>query len=459
MATWPGSGSGTGFALDLLASQVRCRREPHWLRGQLGWRHPHLVHFRRRSAGGRRGDRLLHHDLTPADGKPDSGGPIRRSGARYLRLRQRGDRPRRPARPAGTRPTLLATATLDFFPIAGARETFAEAKHLFEVAGAGDRIERAEANERHGLSLPLRKAVYGWFDRWLRQRHAPGPVEEIAITPRPAAELRVCAEGQVNRTFHSQPLLPLALDEFDRQPKQARKPLTELLGLDPELADPRVDELGRGAGPITTVVLCVNGNEAADWRKQADLIPELTRAGYAVFVVDPRGVGRSRPKLAIMGLDYANPISGVEENIAYNAFLVGKSLVGMRVTDVLAAVRKLQGELKPQRFCVCGRRDAALVAALAAAVEPSITHLAAEELRLSLRALFTATGTPINAASILPGLLAHYGDVPEILAQIAPRRVLISAGVGDSLDAGPSLQNMKAQFSGNMRLLTDWLAR
>ena len=30
----------------------------------------------------------------------------------------------------------------------------------------------------------------------------------------------------------------------------------------------------------------------------------------------------------------------MEENIAYNAFLVGKSLLGMRVADVLAAVRR-----------------------------------------------------------------------------------------------------------------------
>ena len=58
------------------------------------------------------------------------------------------------------RPTLLGTARFDFFPIEGARESFAEAKRLFEVAGAGERIERVEAPERHGLTRPLRQAVY-----------------------------------------------------------------------------------------------------------------------------------------------------------------------------------------------------------------------------------------------------------------------------------------------------------
>ena len=43
------------------------------------------------------------------------------------------------------RPTLLGAARLDFFPIEGTRESFAEAKRLYEIAGAGDRIECVEA--------------------------------------------------------------------------------------------------------------------------------------------------------------------------------------------------------------------------------------------------------------------------------------------------------------------------
>src|SRR5262249_25160504 len=39
------------------------------------------------------------------------------------------------------RPTLIGSAKLDFFPIEGARESFAEAKILFEAAGAAERVE------------------------------------------------------------------------------------------------------------------------------------------------------------------------------------------------------------------------------------------------------------------------------------------------------------------------------
>ena len=79
------------------------------------------------------------------------------------------------------RPTLVASAQLDFFPIEGARESFAEAKRLYEVAGAGERIAMVEAPGPHGLSQPLREAVYGWFGRWLGGSDDPAVAREIAM--------------------------------------------------------------------------------------------------------------------------------------------------------------------------------------------------------------------------------------------------------------------------------------
>jgi dienelactone hydrolase/pimeloyl-ACP methyl ester carboxylesterase len=356
------------------------------------------------------------------------------------------------------RPTLVGSARFDFFPIEGARESFEEAKRLFEIAGVGDRIARAEAAERHGLTLPLRKAVYDWFERWLNGQQNSKPVEEVTVTPRPARELLVCTSGQVNRTFQSRPLLPLALEEFDQKRKSARVPLQDLLRLDPELADPRISKISGGSREGNTLVLCVNGNETRDWREETDFLRELERHGQVVSVVDPRGMGQSRPRFVIWGRDYADPLDGVEENIAYNAFLVGKSLLGMRVTDVLIAVRKLLTPMKPQKIVLCGRRDAALIVCLAAALEPSITHVATEEMLLSFRSLFAARGTPINAASILPGILDHFGDVEDVLAQVAPRRVLIAAAVSETNSrAIPSVQTIRERFTRDARLLMDWL--
>src|SRR5262249_24930842 len=182
------------------------------------------------------------------------------------------------------RPTLMGVARFDFFPIEGAKESFAEAKRLYEVAGAGDRIAMAEAAARHGLTLPLRTAVYEWFDRWLSGREPFIAVTEAPAAPRSDKELLVCAEGQVNRTFHSRPFLTLAWEEFDRKPRPPRVPLRDLLPLDPDQADPRITEIapGSGRGRAPTVVICINGNESRDWREETAFLRALEERGYAI---------------------------------------------------------------------------------------------------------------------------------------------------------------------------------
>src|SRR5207237_3006532 len=126
-------------------------------------------------------------------------------------------------------------------------------------------------------------------------------------------------------------------------------------------------------------LLCVNGVEAAGWETEAALIAALGKKGVGMTVVDPRGVGKLRPAgLEVKGRAYADPLCGVEENLAYNAFLVGRSLLGMRVADVLKAAARVRADDRPGRLVVCGRRDAGLVACLAAAIEPVIDAVAVE---------------------------------------------------------------------------------
>jgi len=325
-------------------------------------------------------------------------------------------------------PTLLACAQFDFFPIEGARESYDEAKHLYETAGAGEKLAKVEAAERHGLSLPLRLGVYGFFERWLAGREAAGPVngtpEELPVEPRPASELLACPDGQVSTSFQSRPLLPLAWEQFQQAPQAERKPLGELLRLDMKEAAPQVTPIGGDDKTADTVLLLVSGNESSDWREQSEALPALAGATRHVAIVEPRGVGSLRPPRQVKGKDYADPLVGVEENIAYNAMLAGRSLLGIRVADVIRAVERQLEIGRPRRIVLVGRRDAALVVALAAAVEPRITHVAVGGLPANFRSLFDAQPTPINAASILPNLLKHFGDIPEILAAIKPRPVL-----------------------------------
>jgi dienelactone hydrolase len=353
------------------------------------------------------------------------------------------------------RPTLVGAAQLDFFPIEGARESFAEAKRSYEAVGAGPRIELIEAAERHGLTVPLRKAVYDFFDRWLARR-SDNPTEEFPVTPRPAKDLHVCADGQVSVTFQSRPLLTFALEEFRQRKRPKRAALRDLLRLDSDQAAPTITKYAASPGAKSTTLVLVNGNESRDWRDEKQFL-ETMRLAYRIAIVDPRGVGQQRLELSVTGHDYADPLVGVEENVAYNAFLVGKTLLGMRVTDVLAAVAQVGSTAKSATIVLCGRRDAALVACLAAAVESTIGRVALEELRLSYLPFFAVEGQPINAASILPGLLRDYGDIPDVLTQIVPRKVLIAAGVGEFPRNLRGVETIQGRFTSAPQKLLDWL--
>ena len=86
-------------------------------------------------------------------------------------------------------------------------------------------------------------------------------------------------------------------------------------------------------------------------------------------------------------------------------------------------------------------------------MEPAIQGVATEEMLLSFLPLFSAEGRPINAASILPGLLRDFGDLADVLAEIGPRRVLVAGGVGPTMPAIPSIQVTEEPFTRDPRVL------
>jgi dienelactone hydrolase len=355
------------------------------------------------------------------------------------------------------RPTLLGTARFDFFPIEGARETFDEARQLFAAAGAGEKLERVEALEKHGLTPPLREAVYRWFDHWLAGKKTSS-AEEIKVTPRSAKELLVCKSGQVNIDFKSKHLLPLALEEFTSRPADKVKPtLKELLPFRVKGSEVETTEVAGLRENGRALVLFVNGNDSPDWRQEKEFLSEIAGAGYGVRVLDPRGVGKLRLNQSIRGQDYANPLVGVEANIAYNAFLVGQSLVRMRVADLQFAPLRY-GLDKSIRMVLCGRGDAALVCVLAAAVCPQFHAVATEGLLLDFRDLFTADARPINAASILPNLL-RCGNMADILAEIAPRKVLAAAPVGKLPKGMDGVTIAREGLAKDARAFIEWLPK
>src|SRR5437016_5046630 len=66
----------------------------------------------------------------------------------------------------GGKPFLMLTAIRDFFPIGGARATFAEARGVLGKLDLSTSLGMFEYDDGHGYSKPRREAGYRWFTRW-----------------------------------------------------------------------------------------------------------------------------------------------------------------------------------------------------------------------------------------------------------------------------------------------------
>lgn len=358
------------------------------------------------------------------------------------------------------RPTLICSATLDFFPIEGARESFAEARHLYQVAGAGNKIAKVEAENRHSLSKPLRENVYGWFGHWLAGEPEIRPSTEIEIKPRPDADLLACRDGQVSVSFHSRNMLEIAIAESQSTRPSKQKSLKAILNLEPERADPLIAERGLGLEKGQILILFINGNESPDWRNARDCVKAVHAGGYGTVLVEPRGTGSRKSPELNRNISYTDAISSVEANIAYNASLVGRSLIGLRVADVLMAVDMMIKEYKPAKLLLCGSGDAALLALFSAALEPRVNGLILDQLLASYKKALTNSGHALSESNLVHGILKDYGDIADLIRESAPGPILCTAiNEPDDFEPSPRLQTEKSRLVDSPAILTDWLGR
>jgi len=94
------------------------------------------------------------------------------------------------------RPTLLCTATHDFFNIEDAWDTFRAAKRLYARLGHAERMSLVETDQPHGFSLRLREGAVHWMLRWLDRRDVP-VVEPPDLKVLSDAEIRCTPKGEV----------------------------------------------------------------------------------------------------------------------------------------------------------------------------------------------------------------------------------------------------------------------
>ena len=365
------------------------------------------------------------------------------------------------------KPTLMCTATQDFFDIDGAWSCFREAKRFYTRLGFAERVDLVETDAKHGFSPNLRVGAVRWMRRWLL-----GVDDAITEPEFPVAgdeQLLCTPRGQVMLLEGARSTYDLNV-ELEEKLAKHRNELWQPAGKDEALAKVReitgVRALADLPEPGCTTVASTayrdrhklvklilrpepaislpalafvpqkRSGEAylylhADG-KQADAGPggpieKLVDQGHLVLAVDLRGVGETGPEgSSNRGIPYH---VGAQWKELYLAYLLGTSYLAMRTEDVLVSARFLAGyeaSEKPNRVHLIGIGRVGPPALHAAALEPEL--FGSLSLRNCLGSWASVVRTPMATnqfENVVHGALKTY-DLPDLLATLPKEKLTVA---------------------------------
>jgi dienelactone hydrolase len=385
--------------------------------------------------------------------------------------------------PLAPKPLLVAASARDFFGTysasyaASGREEFAKLARAYEALGAAGKLKYVETPLPHGLSYSLRLAVYNWFERSLKASDR-SIQEEPPTSPEPDQTLWCGKTGNTVRDFGGKTPFALSRERAASITTPARPPdLRALLGMDSPGAPPRLQVVGstrygtcdiqavevQGAPqvwapawlflpktPWTRLLLLLEPNGRNGRWHEDELYPQLAAAGIAVCAADVRGVGDLAPQFSPGAAGYAREHQE-EENYAWAGLILGRSLLGQRVTDILAFTAAL-AQAHPAASIAVAARDKMTVPALcAAALDQRIAKLYMARHLVSWRSLVESEEYSYPLANFVPNVL-RAADLPEIARSMAPRPAIV-AGAVDA--AGRLLRRSEAPYD-NYREAPAW---
>ncbi|MCX6620816.1 MAG: hypothetical protein NTY38_07005, partial [Acidobacteria bacterium] len=314
------------------------------------------------------------------------------------------------------KPYLICSTEQDFFPLEGAVRTFTEAKRLWALAGAPDRIQWFHEPGEHGTPKATREAIYGWMKHWLSGGPA-GPAPEAAIHVEYEQDLNATPTGQLSTSLGGETasssngkryaawprppeqspaalretVLSLTRAEIPAGAVQVRRLETsarEGYQLQRILFDSAPGRfvpafLATPAHPRGQAVLYAGDDAAAAAFTVGGDLDKLAALGYTVLAIDVAGRGETTPAWE----GYASPWFGKLHKTAWLGLMVGRPMVGLHVEDIIRALDVLASKEPVIGF---GKGPGAVDLLHAAVVDPRLGALALEKMLLSYRAFATS---------------------------------------------------------------------
>jgi len=367
------------------------------------------------------------------------------------------------------RALMVVSATQDSFQfsVAEADKSLNRSKAIFKLYDSENKVVHPHFESPHAYNQAMREAMYGWMTHWLKGEGDDKPIPEPAFEVEKVEDLACFGEGERPKTFvfpttfaaREAKRLLSAFDGQIRDHKEAWEATavmllaclrTEVFGGFPKSSRPdaktfaAVNKDGVQTRPVkfepekglpllflVRSKMGVKGPAPAclllhlDGKAEAlnhPLVAALVEKGCTIVAPDLRATGEAKPE---GGVVHGAP----DHNAAEHGVWVGRPLLGQWAFDVRCLLDWMatQPELNPERLSVIGIGQASVVALCAAATDERVYAIAA------LDAPATLVTKEVYAPGTRMGLLAPnlftVGDVPQLAALAAPRRLLIGGAV------------------------------
>lgn len=359
------------------------------------------------------------------------------------------------------KPFMIIATTTDFFPIEGARETFAEVQPFYDTLGAKEKVTLFETQDVHDYTKIKREAAVRWFKRWFTGNN--DTVIEANQNILPADSLNVTSTGLVYTNFPGEMTvqdinLEIALsDSVNRKDFWANNTKDSCLNMVKHLIrlkedyEPPVSEvtetIDRGTYaidkikitsgnnvPVTGLLfkpknlsakapatLYLDGDGKGVNAHVGGIIEEsYVNNGSIVFAVDIRGFGETSDGL------YTNDTKHGNNEFRNNmiSLYLGKPLIGQRVEDIMKVVTVMleDSDVDPDSISMEGLGRAATAALHAAALD---TRIKSVILRRTIRSMIEHIEDPSipNGMTHQVNSALKFCDLPDLVNAISPRNI------------------------------------
>jgi cephalosporin-C deacetylase-like acetyl esterase len=361
--------------------------------------------------------------------------------------------------------------------VSGSLDLADEYKRAYGLLNAAERVSLQATTVRHGYVYEMRRATYGWFNRWLEMKD--GDDRETSQSVEPESALMVTPSGFVTTSLGGETALSLTQQMAEalhtpaaRGAEDVRTRIRAVLSID-EARDEALAErvlatirkpgyraeqfeftsereiripgwllTPDNAGPLTPTVLYVG--EGAAWSSTAeDAFAErlCAKGGCRVAAIDVRGRGDCALAYPQRGRSYFSERIPDEAYLTWFTLMLGKPILGGQVHDTLRALDYLRLRNAGGPIALVGDGPHGVIALYAAALDGDIAAVALRRTITDYRSLAVAERYSQPFGIYAYGVLREF-DLPDVARAAAPRPVLLLDPVTPRGEAaGPSARD------------------